>query len=94
MQVRIYSPARSAMQSGKKNTKEWLLLPLEEKNSRFINPLMGWVSSNDTMASQVKLSFPSKEEAIKYAISNNWEYVVQEPKTPTIKKKSYASNFT
>ncbi len=92
MKVKIYSPAKSAMQSGKANNAKWLLEPIEEENIRFINPLTGWISCDDTN-SQIKLFFNDKEEAIKYVNSKNWQYEVIEPKVPTIKKKSYASNF-
>ena len=56
------------MQSGKRNTKNWLL-EFETLNTG-INPLMGWESSKDTM-SEVKLEFSTKEQAINYAKKNN-----------------------
>jgi hypothetical protein len=93
MKVKIYSPAKSAMQSGKAKNNKWLLEPIEEKNIRFINPLTGWVSCDDTM-SQIKLFFSNKEEAIKYANAKNWQYQVIEPEISAHKKKSYASNFS
>lgn len=91
MKVKIYSPAKSAMQSPRVKN-QWLLEPIEEKNSHFINPLTGSISVNDTML-QIKLFFDSKEEAIKYANSRNWQYQLSEPQFPVLKKKSYASNF-
>ena len=54
MQVRIYKPAKTAMQSGQRNTKEWVLET--EPAPKEIDPLMGWTSSRDTMQ-QVKLQF-------------------------------------
>ena len=64
------------MQSGKRNTKNWLL---EFDTSNYgIFPLMGWESSQDTM-SEVKLEFSSKEQAINYAKKNNINYYVVEP---------------
>lgn len=93
MKVKIYQPSKSAMQSGKKNVKKWLVEPIAEKNTKSLNPLMGWVSGNDTQA-QLKFKFPSKEEAIAFAKSQNFEYEIFEPKTSSIKKKSYAQNFT
>ena len=93
MKVKIYRPTKSAMQSGLKNTKKWLLAPIEEKNNRSINPLMGWTSVGDTN-SQIKLTFDSKDEAIKYALHRNFEYEVEEPKISSVKRKSYAENFT
>jgi hypothetical protein len=93
MKFRIYKPAKSAMQSGRKNTQKWLLVPIEEENIRSVNPLMGWVSAKDT-SSQIRFEFADKEEAIKFAENRNFEYEVEEPKSPTIKQKSYAANFT
>ena len=43
------------------------------------NHLMDWQTSTDTL-SEVKLAFPSKEQAIKYATKNNIKYKIIEPK--------------
>ena len=93
MKVKIFKPTKSAMQSGKNNNKKWLLVPIEENVTRSINPLMGWTSVNNTI-SQLKLFFASQEEAIEYAKSQKFDYQVEEPKVSSIKKKSYAANFT
>ncbi len=93
MKVRIYKPAKSAMQSGKKNAKKWLLEPIEEQGVRSVNPLMGWVSASNTI-SQLRFEFSNKEEAIKFAKSKNFAYEVEEPQAATVKQKSYAANFT
>lgn len=93
MKILIYRQAKSAMQSGKLNCKKWLATPIEETNSRSINELTRWVSCNNTQT-QLKFEFPNKEEAIKYAIKNNFEYEVVEPQEFKIKPKSYAENFT
>jgi hypothetical protein len=93
MKVKIYSPSKSTIQSGKAKNNRWLLEPIEEENSHFINPLTGWVSCDSTI-SQIKLFFNNKEEAIKYANSKNWQYQVMEPEISRYKKKSYASNFS
>ncbi len=93
MQFIIFQPAKSAMQSGKKNTKKWLMLPIEEKNIRSINPLTGWVSASNT-ASQFRFEFLNKEEAIKFAKEKGFQYKVEEPHASTLKPKSYAANFT
>ena len=78
------------MQSGERNTKNWLL-EFDTLNTG-INPLMGWETSRDTM-SEVKLEFSSKEQAINYAKKNNIDYYVIEPQKRKIIKKSYADNF-
>lgn len=93
MKVIIYKPAKSATQSGKAKNKKWLMTLAEEKNTRQINPLMGWTSSNNT-ETQLKFFFSTKEEAINYAKGEGFEYEIIEPNDSTIKQKSYAENFT
>ena len=88
--ARIYKPAKTAMQSAKRNTKNWLL-EFDTLNTG-VNPLMGWVSSKDTM-SEVKLKFSTKNQAINYAKKNNIDYYIIEPQKRKIIKKSYADNF-
>lgn len=93
MKVRIYKPAKSAMQSGKKNTKKWLVVPIEETKIRSVSTITGWISASDTTP-QLHFEFSSKEEAIKFAESRGFKYEIDEPEISTIKKKSYAANFT
>jgi hypothetical protein len=93
MKVKIFRPTKSAMQSGKRNTKKWLMEPVEEKNIRSISPVTGWVSASNT-SSQLGFVFESKEEAIKFAEKSEFEYEVEEPKNLLIAKKSYSANFT
>tara|TARA_Y100000590_G_scaffold218771_1_gene247817 strand:+ start:2507 stop:2794 length:288 start_codon:yes stop_codon:yes gene_type:complete len=88
--AKIFKPTKTAMQSGKRNTKNWLI-EFDTLNTG-IDPLMGWESSRDTM-SEVKLEFSSKEEAINYAKKNNIDYYVVEPQEIKIIKKSYSDNF-
>ena len=91
MAVRIYKPAKTAMQSGMACTKEWVL-EYEPEAPREIDPLMGWTSSRDTRA-QVRLEFETKEEAIAYAERHGLTYSVSEPKPRKLVRKSYADNF-
>ena len=93
MKVRIFRPTKSAMQSGKRNIKKWLVEPIEETNIRSVNPLMGWVSASNT-SSQLQLEFSTKEEAIKFVESRNFQYEIEEPKVASVKQKSYSANFT
>jgi hypothetical protein len=90
MQVRIYKPAKTAMQSGQRNTKEWVLET--EPAPKEIDPLMGWTSSRDTMQ-QVKLQFLTLEEAKAYAEKNGWRYTDELPKARHVRPKAYADNF-
>jgi hypothetical protein len=88
--AKIYKPAKTAMQSGKRNTKNWIL-EFETSNTG-INPLMGWETSSDTM-SEIKLEFTSKEEALTYATKNNIDFNLIESEGPKVIKKSYTDNF-
>ena len=88
--AKIYKPSKTAMQSGKKNTKNWVLEFETLNNST--SPLMGWESSNDTM-SEVKLYFETKDQAINYAKKNNYIFNVVEAQKTKIILKSYSDNF-
>ena len=88
--AKIYKPTKTAMQSGKRNTKNWFL-EFDTLNTG-ISPLMGWQSSRDTM-SEVKLKFETKEQAISYAKKYNIDYYIIEPEKRKIIKKSYTDNF-
>ena len=88
--AKIYKPTKTAMQSGKRNTKNWFL-EFDTLNTG-ISPLMGWQSSRDTM-SEVKLKFETKEQAIRYAKKYNIDYYIIEPEKRKIIKKSYTDNF-
>jgi len=88
--VKIYKPSKTSMQSGMRNTKNWLL-EFETLNTG-INPLTGWETSRDTL-SEVKLEFSDKEQAINYAKKNNLDYHVIEPQKRKVIKKSYSDNF-
>ncbi len=91
MRVRIYQPTKSAMQSGRGRMQKWLMEP-ELTTARSPEPLMGWVSSGDTL-NQVRLEFASREEAIAYAKRNGYDYAVQASAQRVLKPKSYAENF-
>ena len=91
MTIKIYKPAKTAMQSGNKNTKKWLAEFISDIDTRK-DTLMGWNSSLDTK-SQIKVFFDTKEQAIAWAKKNSYQYFVVEPKQRKIKPKNYASNF-
>ncbi len=91
--VRIYSPTKTAMQSGDANTGFWLLeFEPESPDSRFVEPLMGWTGSSD-MNQEIRLKFLTKEAAIAYAHKQGFEYEIKEPKAVKVTPKSYAANF-
>ena len=89
--AKIYKPSKTAMQSGRRNTKNWIL-EYDTLNTG-VNPLMGWESSIDTM-SEIKLEFPTREEAINYVKKNEIDYYVVEPQKSKVVKKTYSENFT
>jgi hypothetical protein len=91
MTARIYKPAKTAMQSGFANSKDWLL-DYEPEQPRQVEPLMGWTSSGD-MRQQLRLRFASKEEAIAYCGRHGIAYQVFEEKPPSRRGISYADNF-
>ncbi len=91
MRARIYQPAKSAMQSGKRNTKRWLL-EFEASARKVIDPLMGWAGSTDT-DQQVRIYFETRAEAEAYAQKHGIEATVYEPKIPVMQIKAYADNF-
>jgi len=91
MTARIYRPARTAMQSGQANTKEWML-DFEPEQPRNIEPLMGWTSSAD-MKQEVRLHFDSKEEAVAFCEREGISYQVFESKPPVRQRISYSDNF-
>ena len=91
MTARIYKPSRTAMQSGKAKTKDWVL-DFEPEEPRLVEPLMGWTSSGD-MKQQVTLRFETKEEAVAYCEREGIPYQVIEPKEPVRPQAAYADNF-
>ncbi len=89
--ARIHRPPKNAMQSGRANTKRWVL-DYEQVTRRDPDPLMGWATAHDTL-NQVRLRFATLEEAKAYAEKRGLDYVVIEPQERTIRPKSYADNF-
>merc|ERR1739844_37640 len=88
--VRIFRPAKNAMQSGTHGVKRWKIE--SEARQRWENNLMGWASSGDPLSNML-VEFASKEEAIAFVEKNGWTYFVEEAAEKTPKTKSYAFNF-
>ena len=63
MRARIYQPAKTAMQSGRAKTGQWVLE--YEPTRQRLDPLMGWPGAGDTMA-QVRLTFDTVDDAVAY----------------------------
>lgn len=91
MRVRIYQPSKTAMQSGRAKTQSWVL-EYEIETPRRPEPLMGWISSGDTL-NQVKLRFPTQEEAVAFAERNGWSYDIATAQERRVLPKNYADNF-
>ncbi len=90
-QVKIYQPTKTAMQSGRAKTKTWKLEYVPQSGD-FIEPLMGWVGSADTLQ-QLNLWFETRELAVSYATEYGLDYHVELPKQKIMQKKSYSDNF-
>ena len=91
MHVRIFKPAKTAMQSGRGNTRDWSL-EFEPGARANPDPLMGWASSPDTRQ-QVRLRFASEAEAVAWAREHGHSYTVVKDHARKVKPKSYADNF-
>lgn len=91
MEVRIFKPAKTAMQSGRGKIKDWVM-EFEATDRQDADSLIGWVGSSDTRR-QVTLHFNSEQEAVAYAKKHDYVYTVQKEKTRSIKPKAYADNF-
>lgn len=91
MTARIYRPAPNAMQSGRGNSKHWVLV-YELAVPRSIDPLMGYTSSSDPTR-QIQLTFDSQEDAEAYAQKNGIAYSVQQAQDYVPKRASYPDNF-
>ncbi|WP_375606624.1 MULTISPECIES: ETC complex I subunit [unclassified Bartonella] len=91
MIARIYSPAKTAMQSGKGNTSFWVL-EYEPMKEKMLEPLMGYTATSD-MNNQVRIRFNRKEEAIAFARKNAISYRVEKKHTSIRRAISYSDNF-
>ena len=91
MEALIYKPAKTAMQSGLANSKQWVL-EFAPEVARGIDSLMGWTSSSD-MNSQVQVRFSTKEAAQAFAEKHGLPYRIDEPKQRQVQKRAYADNY-
>lgn len=91
IKAKIYKPSKSAMQSGRGKTTQWVL-EYDRKAALGPEPLMGWTSSGDTL-NQVKLKFHTLEQAVAHAEKEGLEYSVIQPQERRVKPRSYPDNF-
>ncbi|XP_058459182.1 NADH dehydrogenase [ubiquinone] iron-sulfur protein 4, mitochondrial [Malaya genurostris] len=85
--VRIFMPAKNAMQSGTDNIHHWTIE--FDNRERWENPLMGWASSGDPL-SNMRVDFASPDEAIVHCEKNGWRWFVDNPE---VKKKNRVKNY-
>lgn len=91
MLARIYRPAKTAMQSGKAKTHDWVL-EYAPASARTPDPLMGWISSSD-MNGQVRLKFDTQEEAVAFCQRHGIPFHILTPSPVKRIIKAYADNF-
>ena len=91
-QVRIYRPAKTAMQSGRGGSASSWVLEYEPAAPKQPDNLMGWLGSADT-SSQVRVKFSSMEEAVAFARKKGLDYQVFPENARQQKPKNYADNF-
>jgi hypothetical protein len=93
MHVRIHKPAKSSMQSGRGGLDEWRIEPAPA-TPRTPEPLMGWVSADDTLTELCgRLRFRSPEEAASFARRQGWEFIIEIPAERRVRPRNYLDNF-
>ena len=91
MMARIYQRPKSAMQSGKARTGDWLLEHERDEPQR-ADPLTGWPGSGAT-ETQVQLRFNSRDDAIAYAKRHDLDFEIVALGPKLLKLQAYADNF-
>ena len=89
--VRIFRHDKTATQSGRAGTDEWLV-QFEVEPVRIVDGDMQWKSSTDTHR-QLRISFSTLAEAEYWAKQAGHSYRVLMPRDRKIKPKAYANNF-
>ena len=79
------------MQSGKARTNSWVL-EYDRNTARTPEPLMGWVSSGDTM-NQVLMNFETQKKAVSFAKQKGWDYRILPSHEKTVKPRNFGDNF-
>lgn len=80
------------MQSGRAKTRRWVL-EFEPSMAKRTDPLMGWAGSGDMMATEVRLFFDGREEAVAYAERHGIPFDLEIPPERQVRPKVYADNF-
>jgi hypothetical protein len=80
--------------SGRARAKQWVLR-FERRSPPVIEPLMGWTSGDDTLATQVELTFDTLDEALSYAERQGLSYRIQnEPLRETSQQQDIVGGET
>lgn len=94
MSARIYPVLKSSARSVNKFAEMWSLEYVPARNARYIEPVMGWISSSDTLASQIKIYFHSKSAALDYAEKRKISFELIDRKPLNYQhQKYYTNNF-
>ncbi|OLY82347.1 NADH-ubiquinone oxidoreductase 21 kDa subunit, mitochondrial [Smittium mucronatum] len=93
--IKVLQFLATPTQSGKAQARAWTIdFDTLDHGDRWENQLVGWKGSANIMQSIRMNNFATKEEAIRFAEKQGWEYHIKEPKFPKFKVKSYKANFT
>jgi len=93
-QVTIYKQPLHAMQSATYKTRVWKIR--FNTTSTWVNPLMGWTSTNDPLVQLQDQQFESEDKARNFCIRQGWKFEVAAPQPPKHDfngEKDYADNF-
>ena len=91
MSARIFQKIKSSTSSGKGRLDMWFL-EFERSEADRPDPLTGWAGSGDTRT-QVRLSFPTLDDAKAYATREGIDAHVVTPPPNALKLQTYADNF-
>ena len=93
MPARIYQPGKSAMTSGQAKSEGWVL-EVAGSAAKPRDPLMGWTGQADT-ASQIKMSFATREAAEDYAARQGITAQIEESggRKRRHRPRGYGDNF-
>jgi hypothetical protein len=89
--VRIYQPAKNAMQSGRGKASLWIVEFLN-LSSAATEPLMGW-QSTDAPFKTKKITFSNRAAALSYAQEKGLRYQLEDPHKEIITPKQYGHHF-
>ncbi|MEM7047616.1 MAG: ETC complex I subunit [Pseudomonadota bacterium] len=87
----IYQPAKTATQSGRRKTRQWVL-EMIPTSPRGPDNLMGWTTAGDC-TNQVRVHFDSLEHAKAFAQRRGLDYHVKPAATRRVTPRSYSDRF-